>query len=31
MPDSVWIALAVCVVLYLAVRLKLRYYFPPDT
>jgi len=29
--DTACIAVAICVALYFAVRLTLRYYFPPDT
>jgi hypothetical protein len=29
--DTACIAIAVCVALHFAIRLTLRYYFPPDT
>jgi hypothetical protein len=29
--ETACIAIAVCIALYFAVRLTLRYYFPPDT
>jgi len=31
MPDIAWIAVSSFVALYFALRLTLRYYFPPDT
>ena len=29
--DTAYIAVVICVALYIAVRLTVRYYFPPDT